>query len=213
MNVSDDRWVAGDAYEAYMGRWSRLLARAFVEWLHPAPAATWLEVGCGTGALTSTICELCAPASVVACDPSEPFVAHARKHLPDAAASFVVTGAEALPGEAGGFDAVVSGLVLNFLRDPGQALAAMRERLRPGGTVAAYVWARLPSMKAGAFRSAAHRRWPRSFNPPGWPRLQPTPWTFRSRSPASTTAGLFFSAARDPPPATSRPWIRRAGRR
>jgi SAM-dependent methyltransferase len=140
MSASDDRWVAGDAYEAYMGRWSRLLARAFVEWLHPAPAAAWLEVGCGTGALTSTICELCAPASVVACDPSEPFVEHARKHLPDVRASFVVTGAEALPGGAGGFDVVVSGLVLNFLRDPGQALASMRERLRPGGTVAAYVW-------------------------------------------------------------------------
>ena len=47
------------AYEAYMGRWSRPLARVFVEWLHPKPSAHWLEVGCGTGALTSTICDLC----------------------------------------------------------------------------------------------------------------------------------------------------------
>jgi SAM-dependent methyltransferase len=139
-NAPGDRWVTGDAYEAYMGRWSRPLARAFVEWLHPKPAAHWLEVGCGTGALTSTICDLCEPASVIACDPSEPFIAHARKNLSHARATFVVAGAEALPQREGGFDAVVSGLVLNFLPDPGQAMASIRDRLRPGGIAAAYVW-------------------------------------------------------------------------
>jgi SAM-dependent methyltransferase len=139
-NASGDKWVTGDAYEAYMGRWSRPLARVFVEWLQPKPSAHWLEVGCGTGALTSTICDLCEPASVVACDPSEPFIEHARNNLSDARASFVIAGAEALPSRDGGFDAVVSGLVLNFLPDPGHAVASMRERLRPGGVVAAYVW-------------------------------------------------------------------------
>jgi len=139
-NAPRDRWVAGDAYEAYMGRWSRALARAFVEWLRPMRSAKWLEVGCGTGALTSTICDLCEPASVVACDPSEPFIEHARKNLSDARVSFVVAGAEALPTRDGGFDEVVSGLVLNFLPNPGRAVASIRERLRPGGTVAAYVW-------------------------------------------------------------------------
>lgn len=109
-NAPSDRWLTGDAYEAYMGRWSRLLARAFVEWLQPPPSAHWLDVGCGTGALTSTICELCAPASIVACDPSEPFIGHARKNLADARVSFVAVGAEALPHREGGFDAIVSGL-------------------------------------------------------------------------------------------------------
>jgi len=70
-----------------MGRWSRRLARVFVEWLHPRPLAHWLDVGCGTGALTSAICELGEPASVVACDPSAPFVDHARSRLSDARAS------------------------------------------------------------------------------------------------------------------------------
>jgi SAM-dependent methyltransferase len=139
-NGSGDGWVAGDAYEAYMGRWSRPLARVFVEWLRPRPSANWLDVGCGTGALTSTICDHCEPASVVACDPSEAFIEHARRSLADARASFVVAGAEALPRRNGGFDAVVSGLVLNFLPDPGLAVASVSERLRPGGTVAAYVW-------------------------------------------------------------------------
>jgi SAM-dependent methyltransferase len=140
VTAPSDQWVAGDAYEAYMGRWSRPLARAFVEWLRQKPAAHWLDVGCGTGALTSTICGLGEPASVVACDPSEPFIEHARKTLADSRASFVVAGAESLPRRHGGFDAVVSGLVLNLLPDPGEAVASMRERLRRGGTVAAYVW-------------------------------------------------------------------------
>jgi ubiquinone/menaquinone biosynthesis C-methylase UbiE len=72
--VIDDAWAAGAAYERYMGRWSRRLARAFVEWLRPQPAGHWLEVGCGTGALTRALCEYCAPASIVACDPSEAFL-------------------------------------------------------------------------------------------------------------------------------------------
>ena len=137
---SPDRWLAGDAYEAFMGRWSRPLARAFVEWLQPQPSADWLEIGCGTGALTGAICDLAEPASVVACDPSERFIEHARNGLPDTRASFVIGGSDALPHRDGGFDIAVSGLVLNFLPDPERAMASFRERLRPGGTVAAYVW-------------------------------------------------------------------------
>jgi SAM-dependent methyltransferase len=139
-NASGDRWLAGDAYEAYMGRWSRRLARAFVEWVRATPSANWLEIGCGTGALTSAICSLCAPASIIACDPSESFVEHARKRLIDPRVSFAVAGSGALPRRDGGFDVTVSGLVLNFLPDPDGAVACSRERLRPGGTVAAYVW-------------------------------------------------------------------------
>ena len=123
-----------------MGRWSRRLARAFVEWLQPTRLANWLEIGCGTGALTSTICELSEPRSIIACDVSEPFVAYAREHVPDARASFIVAGSDVLPHRDGGFDVAVSGLVLNFLPDPEAALASIRERLRGGATVAAYVW-------------------------------------------------------------------------
>ncbi len=73
-----DNWTLGEAYESYMGRWSRPLARSFVSWLGLPPGDRWLEVGCGTGALTAAICELADPASVLACDPSESFVASAR---------------------------------------------------------------------------------------------------------------------------------------
>jgi trans-aconitate methyltransferase len=87
-----DGWVAGDAYEAYMGRWSRPLARQFVAWLGPAPGGRWLEIGCGTGALTSAVCGLGEPAAVLACDPSRSFVAHARRRVPDGRAVRGVAG-------------------------------------------------------------------------------------------------------------------------
>jgi SAM-dependent methyltransferase len=137
---ASDSWASGAAYEFYMGRWSRAVARAFVPWLQVKPQAHWLEVGCGTGALTSTIVAHGQPASIVGCDPAEPFVAAARAQITDARASFLVANAEALPRRDGAFDAVVSALVLNFLPDPGRAVAAMRDRLGPGGVVAAYVW-------------------------------------------------------------------------
>ena len=53
MTGSSDGWREGEAYESYMGRWSRPLARHFIGWLAPARGAHWLDVGCGTGALTS----------------------------------------------------------------------------------------------------------------------------------------------------------------
>jgi SAM-dependent methyltransferase len=137
---SSDAWMAGAAYEAYMGRWSRPLARLFLEWLQPMRSAHWLEIGCGTGALTSSIADLCEPASVIACDPSAAFIEHARKQLSDGPTSLLVASADDLPHRDSGFDAIVSGLVLNFLPDPGQVLASIRERLRPSGVVAAYVW-------------------------------------------------------------------------
>ena len=137
---SRDRWAAGDAYEAYMGRWSRALAQVFVDWFRLPQASHWLEVGCGTGALTAAICDRTRPASVVACDTSQPFIEHARSTFSGACTFHVIAGADALPSRPQGFDAVVSGLVLNFVPDPALALATMRARTRPGGAVAAYVW-------------------------------------------------------------------------
>ena len=140
MSVSNDSWSSGAAYETYMGRWSRAVARIFVDWLRIKPSAHWLDIGCGTGALTSTICEICSPATVLGCDRAEAFVGHARRNVADDRAAFVVAGADSLPTRQGGFDAIVSGLVLNFLPHAVLAVGAMRERVCSGGTVAAYVW-------------------------------------------------------------------------
>jgi SAM-dependent methyltransferase len=140
MTEANDNWKAGDAYESYMGRWSRPLARSFISRLTPARRAYWLDVGCGTGALTSAICELADPASVLACDPSEPFIDHARNTVLDGRVTFAVAGVEELPDGDGALDYIVSGLVLNFVANPGRAIARMSQRLRRGGMIAAYVW-------------------------------------------------------------------------
>jgi SAM-dependent methyltransferase len=133
-------WASGAAYEPYVGRWSRLVAREFLAWLDVAPESRWLDVGCGTGALGETILLEASPAQVVGCDPSDDFIAYAREHLRDGRVRFELADAQSLPYPDDRFDAVVSGLVLNFVPDPERALVELARVARPGGTVAAYVW-------------------------------------------------------------------------
>lgn len=133
-------WTSGDAYENYVGRWSRPVARQFLEWLAVKPGARWLDVGCGTGSLTQTILATRAPASVTSIDPSQAFIEHARAATDDLRATFEVASAEATAVETAGVDVVVSGLVLNFVPHPAQALREFRRVLRPEGLAAAYVW-------------------------------------------------------------------------
>jgi len=137
---STDLWESASAYERFMGRWSRELAREFVLWLDIPPGRHWLEVGCGTGALTARILEIGRPASVVATDASTQFVDHARVAVPDDRARFLTASATELPTRAAGYDVVASSLVLNFLPDPTAALREMRALAGQGGIVAACVW-------------------------------------------------------------------------
>lgn len=132
-----DVWAQGEAYERFMGRWSRLLAPQFVHWLRAPAGLRWADVGCGSGALSATILDHCSPARLSALDPSEAQVGEAARRIHDPRVSFGVGTAANLP--AGSFDAVVSGLVLNFVPDPDVAVLAMA-RAAPGGIVAAYVW-------------------------------------------------------------------------
>ncbi len=135
-----DVWAIGAAYEPYIGRWSRLVARVFVEWLGVSPGGRWIDVGCGTGALTETILAVASPASVEGVDPSTSYVEHAKAHVVDARARFVVGDSRELPQESVSADGVVSGLVLNFIPQPVLAVTEMARVVRPGGTIAAYVW-------------------------------------------------------------------------
>lgn len=135
-----DSWADGDRYEHYVGRWSRPVARQFVGRLGVADGSRWLDVGCGTGALASAVLELCAPLEVVGVDPSPDFLGRARATVHDPRVSFAEGDALKLPVDRGSFDAVVSGLVLNFVADPSGAVAAMTRATRVGGVVAAYVW-------------------------------------------------------------------------
>lgn len=135
-----DGWAAASTYEEFMGRWSRRLAPRFVSWLGIARNLHWLDVGCGTGSLANAICAHADPASVLGCDPSEPFIEFAREHTTDSRVAFVAAGVGSLPRLPGGYGSVSSLLALNFFPDAEAAVRELRAVAAPQGTVSACVW-------------------------------------------------------------------------
>ena len=135
-----DTWAAGTLYEPYVGRWSRLVAKDFLAWLEMPPNLEWLDVGCGTGALTEVILQHAKPRSVKGMDPSTGFIEHAKAHITDPRAMFEVADAQSLPLDSARFGVAVAGLVLNFVPKPSLAVREMVRAVGPGGVVAAYVW-------------------------------------------------------------------------
>ena len=109
-----DAWQAGDSYDAYMGRWSRRIAPRFLDWVGAPGGLDWLEVGCGTGALSAAVLARCDPNSLVAIDPSEGFIAKARANVPDGRVAFRAGDAQALPLESGSRDVVSSSRTLSM---------------------------------------------------------------------------------------------------
>jgi SAM-dependent methyltransferase len=138
MNASFESWASGDVYEHYMGRWSEQVASLFLESLHAKVNLSWLDVGCGTGALARVISSTAEPGRIVGVDLSLDFVHYAsQKSLK---ARFVNASAISLPLCNEEFDCVVSGLALNFVPQPEEALSEFIRVVKPGGMVAAYVW-------------------------------------------------------------------------
>jgi SAM-dependent methyltransferase len=128
------------AYESFMGRWSRVLGDAFVRFAGLGEGERILDLGCGTGSLTAAILSARTTGDVVGLDPSPAFVTAARDRFRDPRARFEIGDAQHLPFADGTFDRALSMLVLNFVPDPGVAASEMRRVTRPGGTVAACVW-------------------------------------------------------------------------
>ncbi|MCL1634716.1 class I SAM-dependent methyltransferase [Luteimonas sp. SX5] len=140
LEIPPNRWLESDRYDSYIGRWSKLVAKRFIDWLDSAPALRWLDVGCGTGALTAAILDRAEPTAVMGFDSSYAFVNHTRARYIDRRASFEVGQAQALPFRTNFFDMAVSGLVLNFVSDQKAALKEMQRVVKPGGMTALYVW-------------------------------------------------------------------------
>lgn len=138
--ASHDHWLSGDAYERYVGRWSRLVAQEFIRWIAIPDSGQWLDIGCGTGALSQTILEWADPKSIKGIDRSEDFVQTARRRITSPKVEFETGNAQFLSVESEAFDAVVSGLVLNFVPKPEEMIKEMKRAARTGGTVALYVW-------------------------------------------------------------------------
>jgi ubiquinone/menaquinone biosynthesis C-methylase UbiE len=138
--INKDLWASGDAYEPYVGRWSRMVAQEFLRWLDCPVDGHWLDVGCGTGALSQTILNTCNPKTVKGIDRSDGFVAYARNKVNDPRVTFEVGDAQSLPVDSDVYDSVVSGLVLNFVPQPEKMISEMMRAVKMDGTVAVYVW-------------------------------------------------------------------------
>ncbi len=129
-----------DAYELFMGRWSRAAGSDFLDWLAPARNVVWLDAGCGTGIFTQLILDKCEPSAVFAIDPAQEQVEYARRKVISERVNFQVANALQLPFEDGRFDIVVAALVLNFIPDLHTALAEIRRVTRDQGCAAADGW-------------------------------------------------------------------------
>ncbi len=135
-----DTWESGKLYEPYVGRWSRLVAAEFLDWLSVPINGRWLDVGCGTGALSETILHNVSPKTVTGIDHSQAYIDFASQKIIDNRIAFNVGSAESLEFSDGIFDTAVSGLVLNFVPHPDKAVAEMRRVTVSGGVVATYLW-------------------------------------------------------------------------
>ena len=137
--MSSTAWSSGDHYEPFMGRWSRLVGADFLDWFDAPPGLRWLDIGCGTGALTEAIALSADPRQLTGVDPSESFVDFARSRLGDRAI-IEVADATHLPLDEDAVDVAVAGLVLNFVTDLVRSLAEISRVVHPGGRAGAYVW-------------------------------------------------------------------------
>jgi SAM-dependent methyltransferase len=132
-------FFASDAYDRFMGRWSRRLAPLLIDFAHVGPRQVVLDVGSGTGALACAATAV-TDVQVVGVDPVRQYVGSARQHANDQRLCFVLADALALPFADCTFDRALSLLVLNFVPDPGRAVSEMIRVTRAGGVVAGAVW-------------------------------------------------------------------------
>jgi SAM-dependent methyltransferase len=135
-----DRWTSGAAYDLWMGRWSSLLAEEFLKWLEIPVGLRWLDVCCGSGAVTEVIAERDAPQNIVGIDISPQQIDFARRHRARTNVTFEIADATVLPFPDASFDVAVCGLGLHYLPNPSRGLGEFCRVIRPSGTVAVYVW-------------------------------------------------------------------------
>jgi SAM-dependent methyltransferase len=130
----------GSAYEQYMGRWSRVLAPAYIAFAGLSDHQQVLDVGTGTGAVASTLATMTASSEIVGVDPSAAFIRYASQNARSSRVRFEAGDAQSLQYGDAAFDHTMALLVMNFIPDHDKAIGEMRRVTRPGGVVSACVW-------------------------------------------------------------------------
>lgn len=130
--------VEAEAYDSFMGRYSKPLAPLFCDFAGVASQRAVLDVGCGPGALVAELVRRLGASAVHAVDPSDPFVRAAAERHPGV--DVLRGSAEELPFADDRFDAALAQLVVHFMEHPRTGLREMARVTRPDGVVAACVW-------------------------------------------------------------------------
>jgi SAM-dependent methyltransferase len=129
--------VSGNAYDRFMGRYSRELAPALADFAGVEAGQRVVDVGCGSGVLTEELARRVGADHVAGADPS-PLLEACAERVPGA--DLKRAAAEALPWADDSFDAALAQLVVHFMSDPDAGAAEMTRVTRAGGVVAACTW-------------------------------------------------------------------------
>ncbi len=140
MSAEQTQFTDGEAYEQLMGRWSRKVGDQFLAWLNVPANRDWLDVGCGNGAFTEEIIGKAHPKTVTGIDPAPAQIAFAQSRAGTKGTTFHIGSAQALPFDAAQFDVATMALVISFLPDAAQAVSELVRVVKPGGTIATYMW-------------------------------------------------------------------------
>ncbi len=168
--MADQKNIFTDAadYDRSMGRMSRIAGEKFLDWLSMPEGLRWLDIGCGTGSFTELVFDRLSPASIAAIDPSEHQIAFARTKPVADRIGFRQGDAMSLEFDDNEFDVAVMALVIQYIPDPEKAMGEIVRVVRPGGTVAAYVWpAHGDGHPSEYLRSAVRSVGPSETNRPG----------------------------------------------
>ena len=130
----------GNAYEKMTGVWSQIVGKEFIEWLNTAGGLNWIDIGCGSGAFTAQVAELCFPSHLLGIEPSEAQIGFARKRPMAHQVTFQTGDATALACDSSSFDVATMALVLYFLPDPALGVNEMKRVVTPRGIIATYDW-------------------------------------------------------------------------
>ena len=139
-NKSEIIFDDGESYERFMGVWSRKVGVQFIDWIKFPHSLSVLDVGCGNGAFSVQIDEICKPLSIAGIDPSSAQIDYASRREINAPSQFEVGDSMSLPFQNDKFDASVMALVIFFVPDPKKGVAEMLRVTKPGGILAAYAW-------------------------------------------------------------------------